>query len=312
LRVLVTGASGFVGREFCRVARRQGMVVRECRRSLSSDPSVECVQIDLLSIMDCSAALQGVDVVVHLAARVHQMQERVGQGEAAYREMNVNASRRLIQQSAQMGVRRFVFVSSIKVNGECSYGRPITENDISAPIDAYGRSKLEAEQELKRLAEISGMEWVVIRPPLVYGAGVKGNFFRLLRQVQQGFPIPAGEAPRSYVNVWNLVDLILLCCTHPAAANQLFLAEDVTMSTTGLVRGLAKAMGKSPRLVFLPQLVLQISMKLPILGPVLMRLCGEFQISSVKARTLLGWQPVITVDEALRRTAVQYLRQCGE
>lgn len=310
MKLLVTGASGFVGSVLCDGAREQGMDVRECRRSPLPGRSGECVLLDMLTTQDWSSVLQGIDVVVHLAARVHQINDRAPHSEGVYRQMNVDASRRLIQQSAQAGVRRFVFVSSIKVNGECSFGRPITENDLPAPIDPYGRSKLEAEQCLRELAEASGMDWVVIRPPLIYGEDVKGNFLRLLRGVHRGFPVPESEALRSYVSVWNLADLILLCCKHPVAANQLFLAEDVTMSTTSLIRKLASAMGKPSRLFPLPRPLRQAFMLLPVLGPILMRLCGELQVSSAKARALLGWVPVVPVDEALQRTVASYLKRC--
>lgn len=310
MKLLVTGASGFVGSVLCHAARERGMDVRECRRSLPPEYSSECVLLDMLTVQDWSPALQSVDVVVHLAARVHQINDRAPHSEGAYRQMNVDASRRLIQQSAQAGVRRFVFVSSIKVNGECSYGRPFTENDLPAPIDPYGRSKLEAEQCLRELAEASGMDWVVIRPPLIYGEDVKGNFLRLLRGVHRGFPVPESDALRSYLSVWSLADLILLCCKHPAAANQLFLAEDVTLATTRLIRLLASAMRKPARLFPLPRALRQAFIPLPVVGPILMRLCGELQVSSAKARTLLGWVPVVPVDEALRRTVASYLKGC--
>lgn len=277
-------------------------MVRECRRSPSPDPSADVVLLDLLSVSDWSAALDGVDVVVHLAARVHQMQERGKPDEAAYRAMNVDACRRLIEQAAALGVRRFVFVSSIKVNGERSPGRPLTEADAPCPVEAYAKTKYEAEQILRAHAEAHGMDWVVLRPPLVYGPGVKGNFERLVRLVRHGVPLPASKARRSYVSVWSLTDLILLACTHPAAANQVFLAQDVTWTTAQLVRQLASAMGRTPCFLPLPPWLAGLLIRIPLGRGIFMRLCGELEVSSDKARQTLGWNPSMKPEEGLART----------
>lgn len=262
-------------------------------------------------MQDWSAALAGVDVVIHLAARVHQMREDRSTAEAAYLRTNFEATRRLAEQAARAGVRRFVFVSSIKVNGEASSGRALTEEDPPAPRDPYGRSKWLAEQALRELAEGSAMEWVVVRPPLVYGVGVKGNFARLLWLVRKGLPVPRTEARRSYVNVWNLADLLLLCCTHPAAANQLFLAEDVTLTTPALVSHLAILMQRPLRLLPMPAWLARALTAFPLTGPVMARLGGALMVSSQKARVRLGWTPRCSLDEALRRTLVAAPRERG-
>jgi nucleoside-diphosphate-sugar epimerase len=304
MKILVTGASGFIGAALCDEARSLGWDVWEVRRRRPETSSINYVKADLLYDNDLSAALHGVDCVVHLAARVHQMDRSSLKNRDAYWQLNVEASKRLIEQSAAAGVRRFVFLSSAKVNGEYSFGRALTEDDAPAPKGAYARSKLEAEQVLRTCAEALGMEWVVVRPSLVYGPSVKGNFLRLMSFILTGIPLPCAKVCRSYVSVWSLVELILLCCRHPLAANQLFLAGDVVWTTEELVLRLGSAMGKRVLRVPIPRCIAR---PLSFLGQTFARLFGEFEICSQKARTLLGWQPRVAPEEALRRTATYFV-----
>jgi len=257
---------------------------------------------------DWSLALQGVAIVVHLAARVHVMKEVSGDPLTEFRRVNVEGTFNLARQAGAAGVRRFVFISSVKVNGESTQdGRPFTEADTPNPQDAYGQSKHEAEQGLRLIAADTGMEVVIIRPPLVYGPGVKANFAALMRTVQRGWPLPLGAVhnQRSLVALDNLVDFIVACTIHPDAANQTFLVSDgQDISTTDLVRGLARAAGKQARLLPVPVWALQLAAGLIGKGSTVQRLCGNLQVDISKARRLLGWVPPVSVAEGLRRSMV--------
>jgi nucleoside-diphosphate-sugar epimerase len=223
----------------------------------------------------------------------------------AFRSVNVEGTLNLARQAAAAGVKRFVFVSSVKVNGEITEpGRAFTEADAPDPQDAYGQSKHEAEQGLRQTAIDTGMEVVIIRPPLVYGPGVKANFAALMRAVQRGWPLPLGAVhnQRSLVALDNLVDFIITCITHPQAANQTFLVSDgQDLSTTELVRGMAQAAGVPARLLPVPVWALQAAGSLLGKGDAVQRLCGNLQVDISKARTLLGWVPLVSVVEGLRR-----------
>jgi nucleoside-diphosphate-sugar epimerase len=223
----------------------------------------------------------------------------------AFRAVNVGGTLNLARQAATAGVKRFVFISSVKVNGESTLpGRAFTEADAPKPQDAYGQSKHEAEQGLRQLSADTGMEVVVIRPPLVYGPGVKANFAALMRAVQRGWPLPLGAVhnQRSLVALDNLVDFIITCITHPQAANQTFLVSDgQDLSTTELVRGMAQAAGVPARLLPVPVWALQAGASLLGKGDAVQRLCGNLQVDISKARSLLGWLPPVSVEEGLRR-----------
>jgi nucleoside-diphosphate-sugar epimerase len=254
---------------------------------------------------ECGPLLAGQDCVVHLAARVHVMNDAVPDPLAEFRAANVELTVHLARQAAQAGVHRFIFISSVKVNGEeTAADRPFTANDTPQPQDPYGVSKMEAEQALRSLAAQIGLEVVIIRPPLVYGPGVKANFAALMRAVQRGWPLPLGTVrnQRSLVALDNLVDFIITCITHPQAANQTFLVSDgQDISTTELVRGMARAAGVPARLLPVPVWVLQAGAALLGKGDAVQRLCGNLQVDISKARRLLGWVPPISVDEGLRR-----------
>lgn len=310
--ILVTGASGFVGRALCAELARRGRPYRAASRE--ARPGFTAVG-PLDEATDWSEALLGVDRVVHLAARVHVMDDRAADPLAEFRRANVAATLNLARQAAATGVRRFVFASSIKVNGEVTApGRPFTADDVPQPQDPYGVSKLEAEQGLLALACETGMEVVIVRPPLVYGPGVQANFRSMLRWLQRGVPLPLGAVRnrRTLVASDNLVDLVIACLDHPAAANQVLLAGDgEDLSTPDLLRRAAAALGTRARLVPVPAPLLQAAATLAGRGDVARRLCGSLQLDTARTRRLLGWTPPVAVDEALARTAQEFIRAGG-
>lgn len=307
MRCLLTGANGFVGRALSNELLQCGHVIRAATRS--AETGREGIEQVLVGAMDgttpWAAALRAVDVVVHLAARVHVMNDSAADPLAAFRQVNTQGTLNLAHQAATAGVKRFVFISSVKVNGELTQpGRPFTESDAPNPQDAYGVSKHEAEQGLRAIAAQTGMEVVIIRPPLVYGPGVKANFATLMRAVQRGWPLPLGAIhnQRSLVALDNLVNFLVTCITHPQAANQTFLVSDgQDLSTTELVRGLARAAGVPARLLPVPVWALQAGAMLFGKGDAVQRLCGNLQVDTSKALELLGWVPPVSVEEGLRR-----------
>lgn len=310
--VLVTGGLGLVGKALVAHLLSVGLTVRVSTRQkpLGTALRLEYAQETDLSLeTDWLPALQTIDTVVHLAARVHVMHDTEADPLAAFRAVNVAGTLNLARQAAVAGVRRFVFVSSVKVNGECTRpGQAFAETDEPSPQDAYGLSKHEAELGLRQIATETGMEVVIIRPPLVYGPGVKANFAALMRAVQRGWPLPLGAVhnQRSLVALDNLVDFIVTSTTHPQAANQTFLVSDGhDLSTTELVRGMAQAASVPARLLPVPVWALQAGATLLGKGDAVQRLCGNLQVDISKARHLLGWVPPISVDEGLRRVVAK-------
>ncbi len=306
-RVLVTGATGFVGRAVVeRLVRDGSPVTASVRRKSSTRTGVREVQVaDLGPATDWTAALEECDVVVHCAARVHVMNETATDPLAAHRNANVEGTLSLAKQAAAAGVRRFIFISSIKVNGEgTALGKPYRASDRPAPVDPYGISKFEAEQALQALSATSAIELVIIRPPLVYGPGVKANFLSMVRWVARGLPLPFGEANgnrRSYVALVNLVDLIVTCLKHPDAVGQVFLVSDgEDLSTGELLRRTARALGVSSRLLPVPLSVLAFSARAIGRRDLWQRLGGTLQVDSGPTRERLSWNPPITVDAGLR------------
>ena len=310
MKALVTGANGFLGKFLCTALRQTGHVVFAAMRTVDVQKNVsKQVVVGLINgDTDWSAGLNGVDAVIHLAARVHVMNDTASDPLTEFRKVNVDGTLNLAMQAAQAGVRRFIFISSIKVNGEATQvGKPFTADDIANPQDPYAVSKLEAEQGLLNIAQETGMEVVIIRSPLVYGAGVKANFLSMMRAVKRGVPLPLGaiDNRRSLVYVENLVSLILKCIEHPAAANQVFLAADgEDLSTTALLLACAKALGVKARLLPVPQKLIELSAALIGKRNVAQRLCGNLQIDISKTRSLLGWEPLFSVADGLKKTAV--------
>lgn len=306
-KIAVTGVSGLVGRGLVERLVALGWVdVLALTRQSLPNPVSGAAYItvgDISSSTQWHAQLIGVHTLVHCAARVHVMKDTEDDPLAAFRAVNVDGTLNLARKSALAGVKRFVFISSVKVNGESTQpGRVFTENDTAEPQDAYGQSKHEAELGLRQLAIDTGMEVVIIRPPLVYGPGVKANFVALMRAVQRGMPMPLAlvRNQRSLVGLGNLVDFIITCCTHTKAANQTFLVSDgQDLSTPDLIRQMAKAAGVHARLWPLPVWVLQVFARLVGKGGAVSRLCGNLQVDISKARSLLGWLPPVSVEDGL-------------
>ena len=309
----MTGATGFVGKALLQrlladdESRRLVVAVRRGGQRWP-EQVLPIVTGDLNPSADWSGALKGVAVLFHSAARVHVMKDTEADPLTAFRAVNIYGTLNLARQAATAGVKRFVFISSVKVNGESTQlGRAFTEADAPNPQDAYGQSKYEAEQGLRQISADTNMEVVIIRSPLVYGPGVKANFAALMSAVQRGWPLPLGMVhnQRSFVALDNLVDFIVTCMTHPQAANQTFLVSDgQDLSTNALVRGMAQAAGVPVRLLPVPVWALRAGASLLGKGDMVQRLCGNLQVNILKARSLLGWAPPVHVEEALRRTIV--------
>jgi UDP-glucose 4-epimerase len=290
MNILITGANGFIGSAVMRRLTLDG------HRAVAS-------QVRLTAEAQWNTALAGIDCVIHTAARMPIIDDRAADSLAEFRMVNVDGTMRLAQQAVEAGVKRFIFLSSIKVNGETTTPHcPFTAEDVPAPDDAYGQSKYDAEQGLLTIACTHAMEVVIIRPPLVYGPGVKGNMASLMRLVAGGIPLPLGAIrnQRSMVALDNLVDFIMCCTTHPAAANQVFLVSDgEDISTSALVRRMARAMHRKRWLVPVPPKILRLAARLAGKPMIAQRLCDSLQVSIAKNRSLLGWQPPVSLNRGI-------------
>ncbi len=310
LRVLVTGGNGFIGKRVCyRLAADRVDVIGAVRHPKGFEWEAPSPSLD--GGADWRSLLRDRTVVVHTAGRAHLLDERADDPLDAFRAVNTAGTLQLAQQAAQVGVRRFVFLSSIGVNG-VQNTRPFTELDPPAPKEPYAVSKLEAERALMELGDSSGMEIVILRPPLVYGPDAPGNFGKLANAVKGRLPLPLGAATqnrRTLVGLDNLVDLIVTCAYHPAAANQVFLAGDgEDLSTADLLRRMATAFGVTPRLLPIPVALLKVMAQAAGKAGMIERLCGSLQVDITKAREVLGWTPPLTVDEGLARAAKSFQR----
>lgn len=311
--ILVTGSSGFVGQSLIKrliTEFEPSSIIAVVRnQSLDLDVRVRCIEIgDLSNEINLGQMIQEVNVVVHCAGRAHVMNDQSPDALAEFRRVNVHGTVNLARQAAEAGVKRFIFLSSIKVNGELTeMGKPFTADDESAPDDPYGISKYEAEQALRQIASDSGMELVVIRPPLVYGPGVKANFESMMTWLAKGIPLPLRAITgnrRSLVALDNLIDLIVTCLNHPSAANQIFLVSDgEDISTTDLLIHMGKALGSPARLFYMPLVLLKVGALLMRKKSVYQRLTGSLQLDITKTQKLLDWTPPVTLDEGLRRVA---------
>ena len=316
-KILVTGSSGFVGS--CLIEKLIENVDFQVTALVRRAPAKtnECIHYyclaDFAQIDAGHESLKQIDVVIHLASRVHVMNDTEVDPLAAFRAINVGHTLSLARSAAMSGAKRFIFVSSVKVNGEgTTPGHPYRETDTPNPVDFYGISKLEAEEGLRLVAAETGMEVVIIRPVLVYGPGVKANFESMMKWLRKGIPLPFGAIrnQRSLVALDNLVDLILTCVNHPAAADQTFLVSDgEDVSTTQLLVKLANALNSPSRLLPVPSWLLTASATLLGKKALSQRLCGSLQVDITKARLLLGWHPVLTLDQALRKTAVHFINE---
>jgi nucleoside-diphosphate-sugar epimerase len=309
LRVLVTGANGFVGRVVCEKLLKRGYSVRGVVRNQPRHLGIEAIRIGNIDrSTDWREALSCVDVVIHLAARVHVMQDDAANPLEEFRRVNTAGTEQLARTAAAMGVRRLVYVSTIKVNGEATHGdKRFTEDDAPGPQDPYAVSKWEAEQELHRVAGETGLEVVIVRPPLVYGPGVKGNFAQMMRVVARGFPLPFASVHnlRDLIYVGNLADVLIACVGHPAASGNTYLVSDGEgISTPDLLSQLGRAMGIHARLFHLPPTWLRLAGKIIGRSTQIDRLLSSLQVDSGKIRNELNWKPPYTLQQGLHRTAV--------
>jgi UDP-glucose 4-epimerase len=311
MKILVTGATGFIGNKLCQALSMRGdAVVAVSRRQVAIDTNITVINKVLSKDTDWQDCLKDVDVVIHLAGRAHVMNDVSENPYQAYADINIDATKQLAEQAALFGVKRFIYLSSIKVNGERTKDVAFSETDSPQPEDDYGITKCEAEKVLNNIAIQTGMDVVIIRPPLVYGAGVKANFKSLIKLAQLNIPLPFGaiDNKRSLVFIENLIDFILLCTHHPNAANQTFLiSDDDDVSTTRLIQYIKEASGKRPLLIPVPQSWLRFVLQLIGKSFLSDRLLGNLQVDITKAKTLLNWKPPFTLEQGINKTIEAYL-----
>ncbi|MFA5950233.1 MAG: NAD-dependent epimerase/dehydratase family protein [Hyphomicrobium sp.] len=307
-RILVTGAAGFVGGAVCRALGDAGHHVTAVTRTPGAASRVAGRHVALGTLSRATfwdEVLAGTETIIHLAGRAHVMNDDPRQAERLYREGNVEVLEALVAAALRCGVRRLVLVSSIKVNGEATAGPPMRASDPPAPEDAYGRSKLEAEQALQVMAGRS-LEWVILRPPLMYGPGVRGNILRLFSHANRGWPVPFGSISnaRDLLYVGSFAELIAIAAHHPDAAGRVFLARDGDpVSTPTLYRAIAYALGRKPRILPCPVALLQAIGRAAGRSDETRRLTGNLRIDDSDTRRRLGWQPGIGMEEAMQLTA---------
>jgi nucleoside-diphosphate-sugar epimerase len=310
--VVVTGADGFIGSALVANLERRGHRVRRAVRSSTTVSTGDvCITGDIAQFSAWNALVRGADAVVHLAARAHITSRTEAGGVAKFRPSNVDATMRLAEACRQEDVRRLVFVSSIGVNGEGRDGKPYTEEDPPAPVEPYAYSKLEAEQGLRRVLEGARTEYVIVRPTLVYGPGVKGNLLRLLRLVNSGLPLPLGSlrAPRSFIGLENLSQLLIACIEHSDAVGQLFLAaEPEGTSTADLVEAMRRRVPGAGGIWKCPLPLLSLAARLAGKRAEFRKIAGSFEVDSSKATRVLGWRASVPFDEEMDRTVASFLR----
>ncbi|MGF6724944.1 nucleoside-diphosphate-sugar epimerase [Paraburkholderia sp. GAS41] len=312
-QILVTGANGFVGRALCRALANGGHavtgLVRQAGGCISGVSEWVETSRDFAGLERAWPEGMKPECVIHLAARVHVVNEDATDPDAAFRATNVDGALRVVKAAFRNGARRVVFVSSIKATAEADAGRPLREDDAPAPQDPYGRSKLAAEEALVRYGQDTGLEVVIVRPPLVYGPEVRANFLRLMDAVWKGLPLPLASvsARRSLVYVDNLADALVCCAIDPRAANQCFhVADRDDPTVAGLVRVLAKHLEKPARLLPVPVGWLRLAGRLTHRSPQIERLIGGLQVDTNRIRAVLGWQPPHSLDDGLAATACWY------
>jgi len=319
LKVLVTGSSGFVGAPLVHYLASIGHELVALTRSIGWDSSLASGLVKLTAVGDIDGStnwspyLLDIDAVIHLANRAHVMHESDANPLALYRSINTDGTLQLARQAAAAGVKRFIFISSVKVNGESTLpGQRFSPASENIPADPYGLSKYEAEQGLKELSLKTGMEVVIIRPPLIYGPGVKANFLKMMQWVEKGIPLPLGSITnqRSLLGIDNLLDFIQVCLTHPKAAGQTFLiSDDHDVSTTELLREIAAAMHRPSRLLLIPEFVLEKALILLGQGHIAERLCASLQLDITLAKTLLSWKPPYSFRDQMSKTVAAYLSE---
>lgn len=307
-KILITGASGFLGKEICNTLCNRGIPFVAAVRDNANDSQFKIG--DLTSTTEWTEALSGCDVVIHLAARVHVMEDSALVPLDAYRAINVDATMNLAKQAVKEGIKRFIFVSSVKVNGEATTDKPFSAHDQPAPGDPYAQSKFEAECALQTLSRETGLEVVIVRPPLVYGPGVRANFLKLMQLIKLGLPLPFGNIQnrRSMVALNNLIDLLILCAFHPDAAGKIFMvSDDHDLSLSDLVMLIAQAMDKHPILVPVSaNLMMSFAHIFGKTGNA-SRLFGSLQVDIADTKKCLGWKPVEGVEAAVKKTVSHFL-----
>lgn len=315
MRILVTGGTGFIGHALLDRLVNDGHIVSAAIRdpdAVMQDRITKILIGDIGSNTNWSNWLDGIDAVIHLAARVHVMKDTAANPLAEFRRTNTEGTLNLARAATHAGVKKFIFLSTIKVNGELTMpGCAFHADDVPAPVDPYGRSKLEAETELLLIGLNNGMAITIVRPTMVYGPGVKGNFLSLMNLIDKRIPLPFGsiENKRSMIGLSNLVDLISKCLVSPAAANQVFLASDgVDISTTELLRGIGWALGKPPLLVPIPAVAVTTIGSLIGMRALVVRLCGNLQVDIEKNQRVLEWWPSVTMATELRQTAMYFYK----
>lgn len=311
MNIFLTGATGFIGKALLEeLLKRNNKVIAAVRGVATTLPeNVSKAKLNDIFELENTQMMQGVDTVIHCAARAHVLREHTTDPLIEFRKTNTIGTLNLAKQAIAAGVKRFIFLSSIGVNGR-STTKAFTEDDVPSPDQDYAISKLEAENGLQKLASISGMEVVILRPPLVYGPNAPGNFGRLIKWLDKNIPLPLGAIynKRSFVALDNLVDLIVTCIEHPAAANQVFLVSDgKDLSTTEFLNFISSALGKQSRLFPINQKILEFFLILFGKKDLAQQLCGSLQVDISKAKRLLNWTPIISVDEGIRKTAEHFL-----
>ncbi len=318
MNVLITGANGFVGRAlFVSLFDQNKFIVTGSVRSSSGNSSDDPQFVEVGNIdgdTRWQTALKNVDVVIHTAARVHVMHDNVADPLAQFRRVNVAGSMNLARQSVAAGVKRFVYLSSIKVNGESTIlGKPYTADDQPQPLDPYGISKAEAEQELRSLTEVSAMDLVIIRPPLVYGPGVKANFLSMMHWLWRGVPLPFAltRNKRSFVALGNLIDMITICIESPAASNKTFLVSDGDdLSTSELLWAMGQALSKPARLFPVPIGLMSVGARIIGRPAIAQRLFESLQVDISATCQALNWSPPLSVSAAMKETADDFIASC--
>ena len=315
MRIAVTGSNGFVGASLAETLLKRGYFIRVIVRKSSRQPETrlagDCVSVgNIDATTEWEAALKGMDIIVHLAARVHVMNESHRDSLNLYRKVNLDGTVRLALQAAGSGIKRFIYISTIKVNGEQTDGTAFNADDIPAPSDPYSISKYEAEQKLREISAASGMEVVVIRPPVIYGPGVGANILRLMRLVESGIPLPlkSVQNARSMVSLGNITDLIIQCLEQDAAAGNTFLVSDGDdMLPPLLIENIALHMNVKPRLFAFPVALLRFAGKVSGRERVVNRLCNSLRVDIKKTREILGWSPPQSTYDAIKQMVIWYL-----